>query len=500
MRASTALAAYAEPMLAGRRVVVLGDASSGLSEELLNRGARLIHVYDPDPGRVAEAAARNTSRNVTFAALSDDAFAVREGAFEFGVVENLAELPSPERVLGRLKRALSPRAPLLVATPNPDVRRRLLPTRAPASALSYYEFYDLVSAEFEQVHLLGQTPFVGYAVAAFAPQEEPSPTLDTSLVPGGAEEPEWFVALASQRALRFEEYSVVQIPFAAVEAAPAAPVAPLRQRARRDAAPSHPDQSAALEEAKRQLRERDQWIEQLEARSTAADARADELQTELETTAARLREAETRLAKTNALTATLQGKVDAAHSDAKRSRIEQEARQERCNELQAEADKLRQEQARAQRLLEERSQQLQVLSDIEAQAGRDIASLEGQLRERGEEVRRLQGELREVERVSKELVDELQTPTAPDARTADIAAKLDALAALNAQREADLAAAQLHIQKLESDLGETGEEPLSERCQDLQRQLDEARGQLQRQAVLIEQARSGQGPASPDGP
>ena len=52
---SIVLSAYLEPLLRGRRVAILGDATIGLADELSQRGARLLHVYDPDAARVAEA-------------------------------------------------------------------------------------------------------------------------------------------------------------------------------------------------------------------------------------------------------------------------------------------------------------------------------------------------------------------------------------------------------------------------------------------------------------
>jgi len=82
------LAAYAEPVASGRRVLFIGPAISALPERLLERGARLVHVCDPDPVRVAEATAKNRSSNVSFSALADGHFALRDGAFDVCVVEN----------------------------------------------------------------------------------------------------------------------------------------------------------------------------------------------------------------------------------------------------------------------------------------------------------------------------------------------------------------------------------------------------------------------------
>jgi len=56
-RPSSVLAAFVEQLAETRRVIVFGDASAPLWEQLLDRGARSVHVCDPDPARVAAAAA-----------------------------------------------------------------------------------------------------------------------------------------------------------------------------------------------------------------------------------------------------------------------------------------------------------------------------------------------------------------------------------------------------------------------------------------------------------
>src|SRR5260370_34847152 len=46
-----ALAAFAESLVTGARVAVLGDASDGLGARLMQLGARSVHIWDPDPTR-----------------------------------------------------------------------------------------------------------------------------------------------------------------------------------------------------------------------------------------------------------------------------------------------------------------------------------------------------------------------------------------------------------------------------------------------------------------
>src|SRR5450432_2752827 len=209
---SIALAAYAEPLAANRRVLVFGSALGALSLQLLERGARAVHVCDPDAVRVAEAAARNRSTQITFSTLADSDLSVRDGAFEVALIENLGAFNALS-ILKKVHRALAPRGVAVVACPNPDAAFPLLRASNPsATALDYYALYDAVAAEFEHVRMLGQTPFVGYAIADFSASGEPEPALDTSFVPGGAEEPDSFIALASNHEVRLDEFSVIQLP------------------------------------------------------------------------------------------------------------------------------------------------------------------------------------------------------------------------------------------------------------------------------------------------
>src|SRR5690606_18451538 len=158
---SIALVAYAEQLIDAKRVLVYGDASSNMAHTLLERGARSVHVFDTDPARVAEAATRNTSRNVSFGELSDAGLALRDGAFDVAIVENLAGVGDVEFALKAMRRLLGPRGAAVIACANPEVEVPLLPVaQVPKISIDYYSLYDAVAEEFEHVRMLGQTPFV----------------------------------------------------------------------------------------------------------------------------------------------------------------------------------------------------------------------------------------------------------------------------------------------------------------------------------------------------
>lgn len=445
IRPSVVLAAYAEPLLDGRRVLVFGDSLSSLAEMLIERGARLVHVCDPEPARAQEAAQRSESRNITYSPLSDGGLAMRDGAFDVAVVEDLGAAGPASSVLKRLRRALSPRGVALVAVPNPDVRTRLLPTREVVGALDYYQLYDAVKAEFPHVRMLGQTAFVGFAIVDFASSGTPDPSLDTAFVPGGAEEPEWFLAFASALPIRLDEFSVVQLPLASVRGATRPEAISEELTHARNAERRALERMAQLEAEVHELREkllreqrqvvdakpsaevtaelqrREAWISELEARAAVADARADEVEAELD----ELRQRP--LPEPVSISVPTPDPAD----------------QQIIAELTAEL--------------------VRAKADLEA-ASEDtgeVGELETRLRERGNEIRRLEAELREAERIGKSLLDDAE-------RLADV----------NAQREADLEALRWTVQSLDTNSREASRESTRDA---------DAEAELQRQAVLLGQ-------------
>ncbi len=227
MHPSVVLGAVLETLVRGRRVAVLGDAMLGLAERLAPRGARLVHAYDPDPARTAEAIARAGAagpgpKAVAFAVLEGD-LGVRDGAFDVVVVPDLSAFADASEILRRARRLLPANGVLVAATPNPTVTRPLL-ARAPAigaTRIDYYQLYDAVALQFPVVRMLGQAPFVGYSVVDFAPDGEVEVSVDTSLIET-TEEPEWFVAVAGERPTHLEPFTVVELPFADIAIAEAA--------------------------------------------------------------------------------------------------------------------------------------------------------------------------------------------------------------------------------------------------------------------------------------
>jgi hypothetical protein len=486
---SIALAAYAEPLASNRRVLLFGNALGSLPLQLLERGARSVHVCDPEALRVAEASARNRSTQISFSSLADSDLSLQGASFELALIDNLGAFNGPS-LLQTTKRALGARGVAVVTCPNPEAAFPLLGANNPsATSLDYYALYDAVAAEFEYVRMLGQTPFVGYAIADFSASGEPEPALDTSFVPGGAEEPDWFIALASGHEVRLDEFAVIQLPtrrLLGAVAALGAAAAPKVHGLAHDA----------------ELSRLNHWIRELESRASTADERADHAETELEEAHQKL--LTERQTQTGSKTqhdrelSALKAELSALRNQAVTLRAESSKREAELGTLRAESGKreaelmalraesgkreaelgtLRAESGKRETelmaLRSETNRRDAELSALRAQSGvqtsevsrlsgelarvsaelqnakgdatadREIAEFERQLLERGGEVRKLEHDLRTAERTGRELVRELERRRG-EAATLSGAVLERALA----EREADLQAAAWTIESL----------------------------------------------------
>lgn len=421
------LVAYTESLCSGARILLVGDALGGIAEQLVARGARLVHVCDEVAPRRAQAAQRTTDRAISFGSLNDGSFALREGFFDLVLVESLAAHSEPKAVLAAVSRLLAPRGTAVVATPNLEARRPLLGSDVGSEArtpgIDYYALYDAVAAQFARVRMLGQVPFVGYALVDFATEGEPSVVFDASLVPSPGEEPDYFVAAAGEGRAALEAYAVVQLPSAEVlgetslefvaeaplvaEPPPAAVVpAPI--------APSAPAVLAGPSPAEQAERTRlEAWIAELEARGHAADARADAAEAELDELRERLGNLEQNSRRER----------EALHEERAELKAELERQLRHKHDLgeivqsaQSEASELRNQLALSNEKAAAATEKLAAAQQKLAQLEEDAASLdelkrlEAQLAERGERIRTLERELRDAERTGRELVRRLARP------------------------------------------------------------------------------------------
>jgi hypothetical protein len=173
-----ALAVYVEPLAVGQRVMILGNASLGLGTHIAELGARLVCVWDPNADR-ARRAAENAPPGVTVRPLLTVDQIGQEGAFDLAVVTDLELFDEPEVLLANVRRSVGEDGAALIVAPNGAASGR-------STAFDYYELFDLVAREFEEVTMIAQLPFYGVALAELGEDEDESPSVsvDTQLAGG----------------------------------------------------------------------------------------------------------------------------------------------------------------------------------------------------------------------------------------------------------------------------------------------------------------------------
>lgn len=503
LQPSRVLASLVEPWIKGKRVALVGDASladaAGLAEALAERGARFVQVLDPRGGQ-RRTPPPSLAGRVAVGPYGAEALAQppRE-AFDLAIVTDLSQFEDPKGECARVRRLVVPGGLMAAAAPNGEAGTRLGPP-CEGRRVDYYELYDALAPLYRHVRTFGQAPFVGYALADFGAGGEPDVSVDATLLEG-PEEPEWFLAVASDRALDgAAEFSIVALEASGLDRA-AAPtdaekIALAEAQARiaalgsqletaRDRERAHAREleqrtaelgasAAQLEEARREARgaRHEERIERAEGERDRARRRADELERETARLTAELERAAVETARAAAALATRERDLASRERDLAAKDRELAAAHQAAEEARAERDALSAHAAELEQALEEARRPRAAVSD-EAERAAEIAALEDTLRERGETVGRLERELRASERFARELLEDLEEARAaqqgppranggggaggggvPDdaVRAAELAARLDALATDSARREADWHAANWRVRTLEREL------------------------------------------------
>jgi len=284
----SALLAHVEPYVAGRRILVIGNAGHSAAGHLLERGARLVQVFDPDARRVAVAAAQNTERKVTFAQLTPHA--LRDGSFEMALIEDIELAESFDGLIAGVKRALGASGVAIFCARNSETSSGLL--GAARGGVTYDDFSEALWDQFENVSVWGQSPFLGYSIVQFGLERPPEPVLDNGYIGDEGEPPDFYIAICESAGdfQPLSEMSIVQLPTTRLlldsetghrekERRAARRVETLEQEVaqlRRQVASSEVERLVTL------LEERDHWIKQLESRAAQADARADDAEAEVD--------------------------------------------------------------------------------------------------------------------------------------------------------------------------------------------------------------------------
>lgn len=398
-----ALAVYAEPLAAGRRVVVFGEPDGGMSERLSELGARTVVSVAPgeDPGDL------------------------RAATFDLALVPDLGAFDDPAALLTVVRRVVGENGAALVA--------------ASTGTIDYYELFDLVAREFVDVRMIAQVPFHGVALAELGTEEEsPAVSVDTQLV-GESREPEGFVALASQRGASLDPYAIVALP---------APEAPPIDGAAIEAA------GALLAQEQLRATELEAETDALRAQAAHAIERASQLERDLATRARQLSELSSEVEETRA--AAEAGRVAAGQVEelARRAdRAEQalvRAEPELARLTEAHATELGQLEA----ALRDRAQAIRTLEGEVSRRDRMVHELVGAL----EEHAAAPPPPFDIAGVPSELPDESERDRELEAREQEDEAlrqRLDALALELARREGEAQAAAWTIAELERRLATT---------------------------------------------
>lgn len=360
-----ALCAYAEPFVTGRRIVVIGgERDDAFATRLMELGARVVHAHDIT-GRVGKAHAV-TSRGRSVRELGPGDFAVREGAFDLGIVPDLGAADDVGELLSRVRRFVGREGSVLVSAANPDAPGAL-------RGVDYYELYDAVSLQFANVRMIAEVPFLGVTLAELGAAEVTSVTVDTQLA-AGADVPVRFVVFGAQRKLALTPYSIVKLPFARLgevsaapesaspkpvvrppSAAPARPPssAPARPQVLPSEPPTDRDSTVIISAPQAILREKDLRIAQLEGElahivaqgATDRDARLAELARvateETKGREARIPELEAELAKAAARAGDEHVRAERLGTDIRDLKEELERQRARFVELRTELEKER---------------------------------------------------------------------------------------------------------------------------------------------------------------
>jgi chromosome segregation ATPase len=208
--------AYIQEIIERRKVLVLGQADAVLADLLEKQGIARALFLDPSAERVEEARRSCPHRRIEFEAGLLSRMRVPEGAFDVAIIDEFSALDDRSRELRAVRRALGASGVLIACTANPDAASTL--ADAETGTLSYYDFFGQLSDSFRYVRMVGQCPIVGFTLADLAVDSpETSITFDSSLLPEGSEDAEFFIAFCSSSPLQPDPFAVVQVPLSWVK-------------------------------------------------------------------------------------------------------------------------------------------------------------------------------------------------------------------------------------------------------------------------------------------
>lgn len=252
------LAVYVGSLAIDARVALFGDASLRIADRLLEAGAMAVHVWDPYRERALAEAAR-APRGV-----SVQPYPPHDGslpAADLVLVADLGLFDDPADVVALAREMTGDTGVAVIRGANRETA-----FAEAARAFDYYELFDLAAGAFSSVRMIAQLAFQGVALVALGDEAEEAPTVsvDTQLAEGERCVAA-FVAVASDREISLDPYSIIELPAGEPE----------------EEEPESPHPEAPSAEWQSELSDARALAETLEGRLVAQTARCTELEAEL---------------------------------------------------------------------------------------------------------------------------------------------------------------------------------------------------------------------------
>jgi len=199
-----ALAVYVASLAMDARVALFGDASLGIGDRLLEAGARAVHVWDPDRERATTAAGRSP-RGLHVQHYPPSEAALRPA--DLVLVVDLGVFDDPGEVVAFARAMTGDTGVALIRGENRET------TPEATRAFDYYELFELVAGPFSTVRMVAELAFDGVALVALGEEtdEPPAVSVDTQLADGDRSVVA-FVAVASEREITLDPYSIIELP------------------------------------------------------------------------------------------------------------------------------------------------------------------------------------------------------------------------------------------------------------------------------------------------
>lgn len=252
---------YLEPLVRDRNVLVVGPRAEATQDVLHRMGAARVRssVAGDERPLPWDLAGLRGKRDAD----GGRTLTVRPGEVDLIFIPELGEIDDYRAVLGEAARVLGPGGQVMVSVRNAECTVPVSDTGLTDTP----EFWSLDSLEellvqyFEHVELVGQSPFLGYALASYeTARGREGVRLDTSLMNEQGEDPEFIVALCGhRRPTRPVTNALFQMPMA--EMALVEGTAPEQ---RQDETRAEASLRAELDSMKRELGNRNVVVSRLE--------------------------------------------------------------------------------------------------------------------------------------------------------------------------------------------------------------------------------------------